>query len=262
MNSQEIDYLHSTAAIPLQEKFILHTHPEYHELIFLIQGDVTYCAEGNSYSLNPYDIVFARNNELHQILHNSLIPYERIVVKIRTDFFEKYHCNELSKLFIDRKLGQFNLIPHSVHGSYPITQLFQKIDSYLNDKNDIGALCVFIEILTLLYKLSRYSSPVVKSNKKVNEIINYIHTHLSEAITLDFLANYFYLNKQYLCKIFKLSTGYTVNQYISLKRYMLTEELIKQGKSKTTAALEAGFNTYSTYYKLHKFYELQNYINN
>jgi YesN/AraC family two-component response regulator len=257
MNSQEIEYLHSTADLPIQEKFILHAHPEYHELIFLLQGDVTFSAEGNSYTLNLYDIVFARNNELHQIIHNSLMPYERIVVKISTHFFDKYHCQELSKLFMDRNLGQFNLIPYSIHGSYPITQLFQKIDSYLSDKNDIGALCVFIEILTLLNKLLRYSSPILKNNKKVNEIINYIHTHLPETITLDSLANTFYLNKQYLCKIFKLSTGYTVNQYISLKRYLLTEELIKQGNSKTSAAFEAGFNTYSTYYKLCKVYKHQ-----
>lgn len=262
MNSQYIDYLHSTVTIPLQEKFILHTHPDYHELIFLIQGDVTFCAEGNSYPLKPNDIVFARNNELHQILHNSPTPYERIVVKIRTDFFENYHCNELGTLFMDRNLGQFNLIPHSIHSPYHITQLFQKIDSYLQDKNDIGALCVFIEILTLLNKLSRSSSPVLKNNQKVNEIINYIHAHLSEVVTLDTLAKCFYLNKQYLCKIFKLSTGYTVNQYISFKRYMLTEELIKQGLSKTAAALSAGFNSYSAYYKLARIYKVQYYDSN
>ncbi|MFV0343318.1 MAG: helix-turn-helix domain-containing protein [Anaerocolumna sp.] len=257
MNIQEIDYLHSTVDLPMQKKFILHTHSDFHELIFLIQGDVTFYAEGNAYSLQPYDIVFARNNELHQVLHNSITPYERIVVKIHTGFFEKYYCNELNQLFTGRNLGQKNLIPHSLHDSFQINRLFQKIDTYLKDNNNIGALCVFTEILTLLHKLSKTTLPMIKNNRKVNEVINYIHTHLSDSLTLDSLANGFYINKQYLCKIFKRSTGYTINQYINLRRYLLTEELIKQGKSKTTAAFEAGFNTYSTYYKISKLHKSQ-----
>jgi YesN/AraC family two-component response regulator len=254
MNIQEISYLHSTDKFPSQEKFILHNHPEYHELIFLIQGDVTFCVEGISYSLKPYDIVFAKNNELHQIVHNSISPYERIVVKINTSFFEKYHCAELNKLFTERSLGQYNLIPHIMHASYHIVELYQKVDFYLSDNNDIAALCVFIEILTLLNRVSHYTAPVVKYQKNINKIINYIHEHCTERITLTSIADHFFINKQYLCKIFKYSTGYTVNQYINLKRCMLAEELIKHGKNKTTAAIEAGFGTYSTYYKVHKLY--------
>ncbi|NLK75290.1 MAG: helix-turn-helix transcriptional regulator [Clostridiales bacterium] len=80
--------------------------------------------------------------------------------------------------------------------------------------------------------------------------LNYIHEHRTEVIDLTTIGNGCYLNKQYLCKIFKRATGYTVHQYINLKRCMLAEELIKQGKSKTTAALEAGFGTYASYYKV------------
>ncbi|WP_099469292.1 AraC family transcriptional regulator [Konateibacter massiliensis] len=255
MNIQEISYLHSAVKIPLQEKFILHNHPDYHELIFLLQGDVTFCVEGIFYPLKPYDIVFAQNNELHQIVCNSITPYERIVVKINTHFFEKYHCEELSRLFTARSLGQHNLIPHISHAPYHLVELFQKVDFYLENQNDIGALCVFTEILTLLNRISPYSAPIGKSQKNINEIINFIHEHRSEPISLTSIADHFYLNKQYLCKIFKAATGYTVNQYINLKRYMLAEELIKQGASKTEAAFEAGFGTYATYYKVRKLYE-------
>jgi YesN/AraC family two-component response regulator len=255
METEELSYLHTDVKIPSQKKFILHRHSDYHEVIFLIQGDVSFCVEGCFYPLKPYDIVFAKNNELHQIIHNSLVAYERIVVKISTRFFEKYHCEELSKLFLNRSLGQNNLIPHIVHAPHHVIDLFHKVDHYIADNNTIAAICVLIEILSLLNKVSFAAPSTTKNPKNINQIINYIHEHCSEEITLTSIANYFYINKQYLCKIFKKSTGYTVNQYINLKRCMLADRLIEQGMRKTTAALEAGFGTYATYYKVRKFFQ-------
>lgn len=254
MELQNISYLHSKADIPLQEKFILHNHPNHYEVIFLIQGDVSFFAEGNSYIVHPYDICLARNNELHQIVHNSLNTYERIVVKINVEFFHDNHCTELQKLFTDRKLGQNNLIPHSATSIFHLPALFQKIDSYFENGSNIAALCVLTEILSILNNLSYEKESSHKSTGTVNEIINYIHTHRTEKITLESISKHFYINKQYLCKVFKSATGFTVNQYINLQRYMYVEELLRKGIPKTKAALDAGFGTYTAYHKFQKKY--------
>ena len=254
MELRNISYLHTTSEIPLQRKFILHHHPDTYELIFLLRGDVTFLAEGCSYDMHPYDICIAGNNELHQIVHHSLSPYERIVAKININFFMENHCAELRGIFMDRKPGQQNLISHDMVCSSRIPELFRKIDAYFEQGNQIGGLCVLVEILSILNKASGSREAGGSSGKNVNEIINYIHEHHKESITLDSVARHFFINKQYLCKVFKSATGLTVSQYINLQRYMYVESLAQEGIPKAKSVPEAGFGTYAAYYKFRKKY--------
>lgn len=252
MQISGVSFLHSIDSYPNQDQFILHNHSNYYELILFISGDAEFRAEGSVYSLNPYDLVLARNNELHRIVHKSFMPYERTVIKISTDFFVRNNCMGLEGIFTERHLGCDNLISSQVQKQYGISKLIHKIETYLTEENEIAASCVLIEMLSLLNKYCMSIKPTSKSQKHIREIIFYINTHLTEELTLTDIANHFYLNKQHLCRIFKEATGYTINQYISLKRLILATELEKSGKNKTTAAIEAGFATYSGFYKVRK----------
>lgn len=254
MELRNLSYLHTVSEIPLPRKYILHNHPDTYELIFLLRGDVTFLAEGSSYDMHPYDLCLVRNNELHQIVHRSLNPYERIVVKININFFTENHCTELRQVFMDRKPGQQNLISHNIICDSQIPELFLKIDSYFEQENQIAGLCVLVEILSLLNKISGSREASVDSRKNLNDIINYIHEHHMENISLDSIARNFFINKQYLCKVFKLATGLTVNQYINLQRYIHVESLIQEGLPKVKSIPEAGFGTYAAYYKFKKKY--------
>ena len=252
MEFEYLSYKHLREEKPLQEKFILHNHPHYFEVLFLIQGDISFSVEGSFYDVSPYDLCIARNNEFHQVMYHSSDAYERIVLQIEPRFFEKHHFDGLKILFLNRKLGQNNLITHEQTEAYQIPALFHKIDLYLNQNNMDAALCVILEILSILNHLPVSNNYNTWSTSRMNEITNYIHLHCAEKITLEQLATQFYLNKNYLCKIFKQSTGYTVNQYINLQRYLLAQELINQGIKKTEAALKAGFCNYAAYYKFMK----------
>jgi len=59
------------------------------------------------------------------------------------------------------------------------------------------------------------------------EIINYINTHLAEDLYLDLICETFSINKSYLCRIFKETTGKTFNTYLTELRINKSKLLLK-----------------------------------
>ena len=57
------------------------------------------------------------------------------------------------------------------------------------------------------------------------------------------------MSREYLCKLFKEGTGFTVNKYISYKRIVLVREYNLKGMSLAVACEKVGFNDYSAFYR-------------
>ena len=75
-----------------------HYH-DFHKIILFLGGDVDYIIEGNSYHLQPDDIVFVSAGEIHRPVFSGdgeKTPYERIVIYIAPDFLQR--LDERAKL--------------------------------------------------------------------------------------------------------------------------------------------------------------------
>ena len=57
--------------IDTERKEINFHYHDFNKILLFIQGDVTYCIEGCSYQLMPYDIVFVQAGEVHRPIINS-----------------------------------------------------------------------------------------------------------------------------------------------------------------------------------------------
>ena len=62
-----------------------HYH-DFHKITIFISGHVQYFVEGRAYELEPYDIVLVNRNEMHRILVDESLTYERIIVYISPSF--------------------------------------------------------------------------------------------------------------------------------------------------------------------------------
>ena len=113
------------------------------------------------------------------------------------------------------------------------------------------ANAVLIEFLYLLNNAKKPPSRATARDKRIVDVIQYINEHLNEQLKLDDLAERFYIDKYHLCRIFKHSTGYTLNRYINYKRLLLVRELHAQGQSLLEASTNAGFNNYSHFYRMY-----------
>ena len=82
-----------------------------------------------------------------------------------------------------------------------------------------------------------------------SEVLQYISDHLSEFVTLDGVAAHFGYTKYYFTKIFQNTFHVTFGYYLNLLRMQKAIQLIKAGNSSLNAAIQAGFNSESTFYR-------------
>lgn len=94
-------------------------------------------------------------------------------------------------------------------------------DMRINEK--LGSL------LTLLMEQSWHPESVTVSRKRMElaAVKEYLDEHFTEKLTLDELAEHFFINKFYLSKIFKETYGTTVNNYLISKRITRAKQLLR-----------------------------------
>ncbi len=90
-------------------------------------------------------------------------------------------------------------------------------------------------------------------NDLVRFVKNYIEGHIGEHFTRDDLAKLVHINMDYLARIFKAETGYTINNYIILSKMQVAQKLLQ-----TTVlpigliAAKVGYDNFSYFSKLYK----------
>jgi YesN/AraC family two-component response regulator len=89
-------------------------------------------------------------------------------------------------------------------------------------------------------------------NEKIYQIIRYISSNLDQKITLDELEKIFFIDKYYLCHLFKNITGYTVIEYMNYKKILSAKEQLKNGKPISEVWVQLGFLNYSGFYRAFK----------
>jgi len=114
--------------------------------------------------------------------------------------------------------------------------LIQHLDSDLKLSNRwmIDSIKEATACLTLLQQDSvREKSPLITTEQlshcrlEVQSILNYIHEHYNERITLQDLSAFACLNEAYLSRLFKAETKKTINSYINELRIYRAKELLK-----------------------------------
>ena len=75
---------------------------------------------------------------------------------------------------------------------------------------------------------------------------------MEEPLSLDLLANEFYVSKYHIAHIFKESIGLSVHQYISKKRLAMSRDAILSNVPISDAYLRCGFSDYSSFFRAFK----------
>lgn len=116
-----------------------------------------------------------------------------------------------------------------------------------------------IQIITLLNKYIQAeteSHDMTHITPVIDDVFTYINHHYQEPLSLDFLANHFFLNKYTLSKLFKEQLMLTVHEYITLKRISTAKLFIKEGTPPSKVHLEVGYSNYSTFFRAFKIRKL------
>ena len=243
--------------IPTHE-FSVHIHDMY-EIYYFLSGDVTYLIEGSTYHLQPHDLLLINTGELHRPVFNSSAPYERLVIHFRPEYISAFQTQDYNLLycFERRKLGQNNLLLAEDIYDSSVHKLFHQLTdfSFSSPEKDLLFKTYFIQLLIALNQIFSKQKTTETSavyDDKISQVLHYINDHLHEKISLEQLENKFFINKYYLCHLFKKNTGITIGDYISHKRILKAKELLILGVPVSEVAHAIGYEDYSTFYRTFK----------
>ena len=107
-------------------------------------------------------------------------------------------------------------------------------------------------LLLLIAREKRPEKAPGKSNR-IGEVIRYIHSHYQEDISLEMLAQMFYVSPYYLCREFKKSTNSTIVRYINVTRIMNAQrKFMETSKNITDISRETGFSNLTHFNRVFK----------
>lgn len=250
--------VHSVTAQPTNVDTHIH---DCYEIVYLQSGNLTYYIEGQAYHMQSGDMIVTNSRELHRFVFNSPLRYERKYIQFKPEYISTFQSDDYNLLHYleNRKLGSFNKISSKDVQSYQLDDLWEQLSYYAKNatpENKLMLKSIFIQMLIMINKILAKSNHT-KADKhtydqKINDILQYINQHVGEKITLDALEQKFFVNKYYLCHMFKKNTGFTVFQYITYKRIMKALELLISGMNALDVAHAVGYSDYSTFYKAFK----------
>lgn len=237
-----------------------HFH-DFHKILLLMKGNVSYCVEGRTYDLQADDIVFVPAGEVHRpVLHDTAI-YERIIIYISKDYLNTYRTDnyDLAQCLIEAHQKQSHVLRVPAFGTTKLGQIVRELEQSLDSNeyaNELYHNLLFLEFMIQLNRVAIHDGIEYlsnsSSNKKMIDVIDYLNGHLTDDLSIDFLAETFYLSRYHLMHAFKEETGYTIGNYLSTKRLLLARDRIRQGEPITNVCYECGFRNYSTFSRAYK----------
>lgn len=236
----------------------IHYH-DFDKIMLFFQGNVTYDIEGTSYTLQPFDVVVVPAGHMHRPSVSPDKVYERLIAYISADYIAS-HCRrgcDISPVF---------------SAASPILRQPPEGGSIYGASCRLRQACVdpayagnLILQETLFLELLIYMSFAIKThhigfgrtsrqNEKIQQLLAYINNNLSGDLSVPALAGILCISPDYLMHLFKSETGYSLGQYVTIKRLLLAQTLAQQGHPLTEVCYDCGFKQYSTFYRAWKKY--------
>ena len=239
----------------------LHHH-DFFEVYFFVSGNVTYNVESRSFLLSPGDILLIAPNELHQpVISGETQNYERFVLWINPAFLQQFDLSDglVTRCFDTEFPGHVNLLRPDGVTRELMNYLLQNIlmeqsrQDYGADLYTMGLLAQILVILNRLAERSRQDiQPKENSDSVVYRVLAYINEHYNEDLSLDFLANKFFISKFHLSREFGRLVGSSVYRYIVQKRLVMAKQMMSAGVPTSTVYQHCGFGDYSNFYRAFK----------
>lgn len=231
-----------------------HFH-QYYEMCIFLDEQAGHLINGAWHDMRCGDIVAIRPSLLHKTSYPEGAPNKRLIIQFALPnmpapldgYMKKVLSIFKKELPIYRFEGKYkNIILEKLNDIYYLSKT-------PNEMTDLAIHNKFIEFLSLIYlyrSQNVYQQNVDFDNitNKVYSITTYIHNHYTEDLSLNSIAEQFYVSNYYLSHQFKKVTGFTLTEYIQLTRIRNAQSLlISTNKPITDIAFLSGFSSFSQF---------------
>lgn len=234
-----------------------HKH-EFYELLLYIYGSVDFKVEDFTYALQYGDIIVIPPNVMHKAnIQTEKGSYRRYVLWLTEDFikslvefddsmrylFETMRKKETYRIQIPQKD-----INHLIYILAEVMEKQQTMEFGYQTKCKSMLYDLFYEINSTLYQEDHYAFQLQKKDTYL-EIADFIKNNLNEDLSLDTLANQFFMSKYHMLHVFKEKMNISIHKYIVIRRLELAKVLILSGEAISKVHESCGFKDYVTFYR-------------
>ncbi len=238
---------HFTHIAPGENLLYRHTHNQY-ELLYILSGDITHVVEDRKYKLRKHDLVLVRPNQYHFVQIDSPADYERYNL-----LFDPARLGFDAAGRLPKKMEVISCRHRPM-----LTELFRKLDYYqsvLSEEDLYHVTQLLIKELLYNLTLSREGSgraPTESLHPLASKALALINDNLFTIKSIEQIARPLFVTESYLYRIFKQELKTTPLKYITEKRLIAAQGLLRQGIGPTKVYEECGFSDYSTFYRSYR----------
>lgn len=257
-NEVKLDYASRFAAAQYVSKgYYLHFHRSM-EVYGVVKGKVEVTIGGQKQTLTDGQIAIVGGLEDH---------YYEIDDEAEVFFFQlgTRYLSALRTLFPKRRLPYWLLDAEYNKKLYEQIRAVMDTKEPITELKRIGIACQFFADIIERYGTVESGKAVRQNKDIVTEIVQYIYDHYQENITLETLAEKFYLSPKALSKKIKKRVNVDLRVFVNDIRVQhamdMWDDPANYGKTINEIAMQCGFSSMATFYRSYernfKFRELE-----
>ena len=236
----------------------LHSH-SFYEVIFCRASDrVEYLVGSKHYRLTAGDIVIVSPGVSHRPIfpENMQYPYDRDILWANTEFL----CR-ITALFPTSQLGdgvgvsflRTRGTPWAYIGDYFASGVNEARSGCIGAEETTAALALLI-FTHIMRALSEDNTEIFEAEKPIfiNSVIEYVDENFMERLSLDGVAEHFFVSRGKIIKEFREKLDTTFHCFLTQRRLIEAKKLIGEGETLETVAQMCGFSDYSSFFRTFK----------
>ncbi len=226
-----------------------HYH-NYYEFYYLEGGERYQRLQDELYIMKPGEIMLFSPYIMHFSYGAKDVPFKRVILYFHKDEVESAQLAAA----LDAGNGLYRMKSRDTQSIRRILELF------LQEQENPGSFSSSYQhtlLNLLLYTLVRENrvDQEVRPEEasRMSRVIQYIHSHYYEDITLELLSQKFYISPYYLCREFKEYTNSTIIQYLNVTRIMNAQrKFMETDLNITEISRQTGFSNLTHFNRVFK----------
>ncbi|MEG0365933.1 MAG: AraC family transcriptional regulator [Coprobacillus sp.] len=197
------------------------------------------------------DFTCVNSGIVHSLIANKVTKDVHCIILVLSYEFVKQYVPEIDNITFDLSLKKDHSDLKELYYRLEKLYIHQSKGSYLKI---IACLLEIISVLVESYQVNHIKKSSVKNQEQIKEVLNYLHDHYQEELTLTSMADYFHMSHEHFSRQFHHYIGKTFRDYLSSYRlYKAYDDIINTDMTIQSIARNHGFLNVKSFIKV--FYD-------
>ncbi|TYP76551.1 helix-turn-helix transcriptional regulator [Paenibacillus methanolicus] len=236
-----------------------HLHGTY-EVYCLMSGQREFFVQDRTIVMREGDIVIVAPHVLHRTTNAAMPEHERLIVNIhpsRAGMTE----GSLPDVLLPLAERAYLVVRLPLHERISVDSLTGGIRQEIAERKPGFEHYAMTLTQQLLIRCCRHigqeatepPAPLSPMHERISEIVRYINDRYMEELSLQLVADRFYVSPYYLSRFFKEATGFTFVEYVNGVRIKEAKRLLEESALKVGAiAKKVGFGSVTHFGRVFK----------